>query len=78
MLLLAEPVEDADALFVHQLIGTTLIDQDGVEHGTVTAVQANPASDLLVVDDTYFVPIRFVTSTTPSVVYVDVPEGLFE
>lgn len=78
VVLLAEPLADADALFVHELIGALLVDQHGVTHGTVTAVQANPASDLLVVDNTYYVPVRFVTSTTPETVHVEVPDGLFE
>ena len=76
--LLAEPIEDPDALFVHELIGCRLIDQEGVERGVITAVQANPASDLLVVDDRYFVPVRFVTERDGTTVHVEVPEGLFE
>ena len=42
-------------------------------------VEANPASDLLVLDSGALVPLTFVTSVDPNVrVDVDVPEGLFE
>jgi hypothetical protein len=44
----------------------------------VTAVEVNPASDLLVLDDGHLVPLRFVTATEPGRVTVDVPEGLFD
>jgi 16S rRNA processing protein RimM len=73
----AEAVEDPSALFVHELIGAELVDQHGTSHGPIRSVQANPASDLLVVDDG-FVPARFVREVSGGRVFVDVPEGLFE
>jgi 16S rRNA processing protein RimM len=76
--LLAEPVEDPDALFVHDLIGSVVVDQHDTERGVVTAVQANPASDLLVVDNRFYVPVRFVTTTGDGRVHVDIPDGLFD
>ena len=48
-----------------------------IVRGTVTAVEANPASDLLVVDGSHLVPVRFVVSHSPGRVVVDVPEGIF-
>ena len=50
VVLLGEPIDDPDELWVHELIGATVIDQDGVAHGTVTRVLENPASDLLEID----------------------------
>lgn len=76
--LYAEPLEDPDALWIHEMLGRTLIDQDGVTRGVVKAVEANPASDLLVLDSGSLVPMRFVTSTTADTVVVDVPDGLFD
>lgn len=76
--LLAEPVEDPDALFVHDLIGSALIDQHNTERGVITAVQANPASDLLVVDGRFYVPVRFVIRSGGGSVHVDIPDGLFD
>jgi 16S rRNA processing protein RimM len=75
--LAAEPLEDPEALFVHDLIGADVVDADGVGHGKVTAVEANPASDLLVVDGLHLVPVRFVVEASPGRIVVDVPEGIF-
>ena len=44
----------------------------------VEAVEANPASDLLVLDGERLVPLRFVVAHAPGVVTVDVPDGLFD
>ena len=76
--LLAEPIEDSEALLVHELIGAEVIDQFGTVHGHITGVEANPAADLLVVDGKTYVPSNFVTEHAPGRVVVDVPEGLFE
>lgn len=76
--LLAEPIEDPNELFVHELIGCELVDQRGDALGTVTAVEANPASDLLVIDDRFYVPARFILRRDTTHVYVDIPEGLFD
>ncbi len=80
----AEPLDDPDELWVHDLIGATVIDQDNVERGTVTEVHGNPASDLLVLEDETLIPVTFIVSFTPpsddqaGVVDVDVPDGLFD
>lgn len=76
--LLAEALEDPDALFVHDLIGAEVFDPSGTKKGTVTGVEANPASDLLVVDERTYVPLRFVVETARGRVVVDAPEGIFE
>jgi len=74
----AEPLDDPDAFFVHELIGCTLVDRAGIELGVVTAVEANPASDLLVVDDRHYVPLRFVVERAPGSLVIDAPDGLFD
>lgn len=76
--LLAEPLEGAEGLWVHQLIGSEVSGPDGVSRGKVVSVEANPASDLLVLEDGTLVPLRFVVSSAPGEVVVDVPEGLFD
>ena len=78
LVLRAEPIDDPDALWVHDLIGAQVHDSGGVARGTVTDVQANPASDLLVLDSGALVPLRFVTEHGPGHVTVDVPDGLFD
>jgi 16S rRNA processing protein RimM len=76
--LFAEPTRSDEDLFVHDLIGARVIDASGIDRGTVTAVEANPASDLLVLDSGALVPMRFVTTFDGGVLTVEVPEGLFE
>jgi 16S rRNA processing protein RimM len=76
--LFAEPIEDPDALFVHDLIGSTVV-ADGVVIGTVASVEANPASDLLVLDNAKLIPVRFVVERSPDGrLVVDLPEGLLD
>jgi 16S rRNA processing protein RimM len=77
-LLLAEAVEDPDALFVHDLVGSEVVEAGGASHGRVVAVQANPASDLLVMEDGNLVPLRFVVGREENRLVVEVPTGLFE
>ncbi|HEY5272032.1 MAG TPA: ribosome maturation factor RimM [Acidimicrobiales bacterium] len=77
--LLAEPAsDDDDALYVHELIGKHVVDQAGVDRGAVRAVEANPASDLLVLPGGALVPLRFVVRTDDRTIFVAVPDGLFE
>ena len=77
--LLAPPLDDPDALWVHDLIGSVVVDVDGNELGTVSGVEANPASDLLVLSGGGLIPLRFVTGSDPGVrVTVDIPDGLLD
>ena len=48
--LFAEPIDDPLALWVHDLVGSTVQLADRTVIGVVEAVEANPASDLLVLD----------------------------
>lgn len=77
-ILLAAPLEDPDALWVHELIGSVVVDAGAGVVGTVEAVEANPASDLLVLDGGQLIPLRFVTDRSPGRVVVDLPAGLLE
>jgi 16S rRNA processing protein RimM len=78
VILKAEPIADPKALWVHELHGSEVIDVSGRHLGVVTAVEANPASDLLVLDGRGLVPLRFVVEHGPGRVVVDVPAGLLE
>lgn len=78
VVLSAEALDDPDSLWVHELVGAEVVDVAGVTRGTVTAVEANPASDLLVLDGGALVPLRFVVSAEPGRVVVDPPAGLFD
>ena len=74
----AEPIDDPDALWVHDLVGADVRTPDGRSWGAVIAVLSNPADDLLELADGTLVPVGFVTedSGLPEFVVVDPPEGL--
>lgn len=75
----APPMEVEGAMWVHELVGADAVTSDGRALGAVVAVEANPASDLLVLESGGLVPLRFVTALDPGVrVTVDVPDGLFD
>jgi 16S rRNA processing protein RimM len=79
LVLRAAPTAVEGALWVHELVGAAVVATDGRSLGTVVAVEANPASDLLVLDGGGLVPMRFITAFEPGAqVTVDVPEGLFD
>jgi len=75
----AEPIEgDEDTLWVHELIGSEVVDLSGRSYGLVQAVEANPASDLLVLADDRLVPLVFVKIKLPGRVVIDPPAGLLD
>jgi 16S rRNA processing protein RimM len=78
LVLSAAPLDDPDALWVHDLIGARVVDTQGVDHGKVIAVLENPAHDLLELEDGALVPVVFVQSNIDGVVLIDPPDGLFE
>jgi 16S rRNA processing protein RimM len=76
--LLAEPIDDPEGLWVHQLVGAEVVDAGGSTVGRVTAVEANPASDLLVLDSGALIPLRFVLAHQHGRLEVDLPPGLLD
>lgn len=76
--LLAPPIDDGNVMWVHDLIGSEVFEADGTSHGIVEALEANPASDLLLLDNGALVPLRFVVSFENAKVVIDPPAGLFE
>jgi 16S rRNA processing protein RimM len=76
--LCAEPIEVEGALWVHEMIGSEVVDLEGATVGRVEAVQANPASDLLVLEDGRLIPLVFVTVSAPGRLIVDPPAGLLD
>jgi 16S rRNA processing protein RimM len=77
--LFAPPRDDPDTLWIHDLIGAEVEDTSGRILGTVEGVEANPASDLLVLEGGTLIPLRFVVGNQPGVrVTVDVPDGLLD
>ncbi len=76
----AEPLEVPGTLWVHELVGATVRDGGGNVLGTVASVEANPASDLLVLASGGLIPATFITAHDPAsgVIEVDIPEGLLD
>jgi len=74
----AEPIEDPEAMWAHDLVGSVVREADGTERGHVVALVDNPAHDLLELEDGALVPMVFVVSCEGGVTTIDPPEGLFE
>ena len=75
----AAPIErDDGTLWVHELIGAEVFDLEGRSYGPVEAVEANPASDLLVLSGERLVPLVFVKTRLPGRVVIDPPPGLLD
>lgn len=76
----AEPLDDPDALWVHDLVGAAVVTTDGRPCGHVTEVIANPAHDILALDTGRLVPVVFVVdeSGLPDRLVIDPPPGLVD
>jgi len=70
--------DDPGELWVHELVGAELVDPAGQVLGRVAAVEANPASDLLVLESGHLVPMVFVVEAGAGRVVVDPPAGLLD
>lgn len=70
--------EDEGELWIHELVGAEVRDQAGRPIGRVSAVEFNPAHDLLVLDDGALVPVVFVVDARDGIVVIDPPEGLLD
>ena len=71
-------VLDDDELWVHEVVGAEVVDRAGTPVGRVAAVEANPAHDLLVLDDGVLVPMVFVVEQRDGVLVIDPPDGLLD
>lgn len=79
LVLQAEPLDDPDEMWVHDLVGAEVVlAATGERVGTCVSLVANPASDLLELDGGSLIPVVFVTEHTPGRVVVDPPEGLLD
>lgn len=78
--LLAAPIDDSSVLWVDELVGADVVEMaTRLLLGRVVAVEANPASDLLVLDSGGLVPLRFVSRREPGAparLLVEIPPGL--
>jgi 16S rRNA processing protein RimM len=77
-LLWAAPLDGGDGIWVHELIGSSVVEVSGVERGTCTSVIDNPAHDILELSDGSLVPATFIVSCAEGTIVIDPPEGLFD
>ena len=76
--LYAEPVDSEDGLWVHQLIGSNVVDTAGESWGACTGVLQNPAHDILEIEGGLLVPAPFIVSTDGETTVINPPAGLRE
>ena len=74
--LYAAPIDGAEGLWVHQLIGSEVEDTSGVSWGICTGVLNNPAHDLLELESGVLIPMPFVLSCDEGITVIDPPAGL--
>jgi ribosomal 30S subunit maturation factor RimM len=73
-----EPIYDPSVVWVHELIGSVVVDTAGNNLGTCTAVIDNPAHPIMELDNGFLVPTPFIVSNENGRVEIDAPEGLFD
>jgi 16S rRNA processing protein RimM len=76
--LLAEPLDDPEEMWVHDLVGADVVTVAGESVGRCVSVVANPASDLIELDGGALVPVVFVVDRQAGRITIDPPEGLFD
>ena len=74
----AEPLDDPEELWVHELVGAEVFEVDGTPRGRCVAVVDNPAADLLELASGALVPVVFVVEQGDGHLVIDPPAGLFE
>jgi 16S rRNA processing protein RimM len=74
----AEPLDDPDELWVHDLVGADVVETDGTARGRCVAVVENPAADLLELASGALVPVVFIVEHTDGRIVIDPPAGLFD
>ncbi len=78
LVLRAEPVDDPDVWFIHDLIGCEVVLPDGTTVGTCTAIAENPAYDMVEIDGSALIPMPFVTAVDDTTITIDPPDGLLD
>jgi 16S rRNA processing protein RimM len=78
LVLHAEAIDDPDAFFVHELIGSRVRQTNGTDLGLVESVEANAAHDMLVLESGVLIPLVFVTERNGTELVVELPEGLLD
>ena len=79
LVLSAPGLDDDDAIWIDELFNAQVYDQDGILRGKVIEVEENPASDILILDTGFLVPLAFVVEVEANTrINIEAPKGLFE
>ena len=78
LVLRAEPIEDDDAWFVHDLVGADVVLDDGTVVGRCVAVVENPAYDMIELESGALVPMPFVAEVADGRIVIEPPDGLLD
>ncbi len=78
LVLRAEPIEDDDTWFVHDMIGAEVVLADGSVVGECVAVAENPAYDMIELGSGALIPLPFVVDVADGRITIDPPEGLLD
>jgi ribosomal 30S subunit maturation factor RimM len=73
-----EPIDDPSVVWVHELVGSVVVDTAGNNLGTCTGVIDNPAHPIMELDNGFLVPTPFIVSNENGQIEIDAPEGLFD
>lgn len=73
-----EAIDDPSVVWVHQLVGSVVMDASGTQFGTCVGVIDNPAHPIMELDNGFLVPTPFIVSNENGQVVIDAPEGLFD
>jgi 16S rRNA processing protein RimM len=74
----AEPIDDPNVVWVHEIIGQEVRETDGTSRGRCVSVIDNPAHPIMELEGGWLVPTVFIVSHEDDHLVVDVPEGLFD
>ena len=74
----AQPIDDPEVVWVHEIIGLEVRDVDGASHGKCVAVIDNPAHPIMELEGGWLVPTIFIVPREADHVVIDAPEGLFD
>ena len=78
LVLRAAPIEDDDAWFVHDLVGSEVVLTDGTVVGRCVAVVENPAYDMVELESGALIPMPFVAEVGDGRIVIEPPDGLLE
>lgn len=78
LVLRAEAVDDAEGMWVHEMVGAEVVTAGGAPVGRCVGILANPAADLLELDGGQLVPAVFVVDHTGGRITIDPPDGLLD